>query len=146
MENKNDNDARCDYNDPESVVHAFIAAMNQWERDAWQAMRAVRDSDQPASYQAETLRKLHAVFAAYCTSRKRPYGRQGSFQNPPEYDPQNETVHSSSVEKSRASVDTIRNAILAGGRHRYILHRQAGQWRIDSVKHEHDGNWEISIL
>jgi hypothetical protein len=34
----------------ESVVIAFVRAMNEWERAAWSASRAARNTDTPNSY------------------------------------------------------------------------------------------------
>jgi hypothetical protein len=80
-------------------------------------MRAVRNSEDPAAYQGEAKMKLDTIFQAYCTQKDRPYGRLGSFQNPPEYDPAKEQILFSTIEKRKANVDTMRDAVLGGGKY-----------------------------
>ncbi len=137
---------KCSYDNPESVVKVFILAMNRWETEAWQAMRAVRNSDDPASYQTKVKKKLDAIFAMYCTPKDRPYGRLGSFQKPPEYDPTKEHIQCSTIEKRKAYVDTVRDSVLGGGCYRYVLLRKNSQWRIDNLKHDWQSKWEKAIL
>lgn len=138
----------CNFEDPASVVAAFIEAMNQWEIESWKASRDARDTADPASYQAAVLQNMNQVFATYCTDKDRKQGRSGSFQKPPEYDPATERTLSTSLEDDgkRAIVETERQAILGGGRYRYVLHRKGNQWRIDNLKYEYDGKWQQAIL
>ena len=131
---------------PAEVVEEFIRAMNAWGLAAWQLHRAARDSADPASYQEQVLAMQHEVFAKYCTARERPRGRQGSFQRPPEYDPEREQVTQVDVTEDRAYVDTEREAILGGGAHRYVLHHKHGVWLIDSLKESVDGAWIPKVL
>jgi NTF2 fold immunity protein len=131
---------------PEVVVKRFIQAMNSWELAAWKLCRAARDSANPDAYQPEVMATQLAVFAKHCTARERPHGRQGSFQHPPEYDPERETIVKVEVEGERAHVDTNRDAVLGGGPHRYVLHRGARGWLIDSLKEKVDDAWIPKIL
>jgi hypothetical protein len=71
--------SQCDFDDPASVVLAFVAAMNGWEVRSWQLQRACRDSDDPSSYQPDVLSEMAAIFALYCTPKERKFGRNGSF-------------------------------------------------------------------
>ena len=73
---------------------------------------------------------MDAVFTMYCTARDRPYGRQASFQRPPEYDPERETITRTEILRNKAFVDTERVAVLGGGSYRYVLHKVAGRWLI----------------
>jgi len=52
----------------------------------------VRDTDNPSSYQVAVLDSMTEVFGRFCTSKPRPHGRNGSFQNPPEYNPEVESI------------------------------------------------------
>lgn len=79
------------FSSPELVVERFIQAMNSWELAAWELSRAARGSEDPASYRTTVLSMQNDLFAKYCTPRQRPHGRLGSFQRPPEYDPERET-------------------------------------------------------
>jgi len=138
----------CDFNDPASVVEAYIVSMNRWEIESWKAMRSVKESDDPSSYQDEVKRKEKEIFEYFCTKKERKYGRQGSFQKPPEYDPESEKILSTTIVEDRkaAIVETERDSVLGGGTYRYKLYRREGKWLIDNLKHEYEGKWEEKIL
>ncbi len=140
--------AHCDFDDPASVVSAFLAAMNGWEVGAWQSQRACRDSDDPSSHQAGVLSDMAAIFALYCTPKERKFGRNGSFQKPTEYDPAHECVLHPEVgeDRKRAFVTTLRETVLSGERYRYALVREQGRWHIDTLKREFNNDWENAIL
>jgi NTF2 fold immunity protein len=139
---------QCDYENPSSVVTAFITAMNGWEFASWRAHRACRDSDNPGAYQTGVVQELNRIFAAFCTPKERRQGRGCSFQRPPEYDPARETVVTTVFEETRrrAYVTTQRDAVLGGGAYRYTLFMWHGKWLIDNVKYEEDGVWRSEIL
>ena len=109
---------------PESIVMAFIHAMNEWELSAWAASRQAHDTSNPESYWPDVTAGLEQVFAEFCTSRERLQGRQASFQRPPEYDPTSERIIASEIIGDKAHVDTIREAPLGGG----LMSDQIG-WR-----------------
>ena len=136
------------FEDPASVVSCFIQAMNQWETESWQAMRSCRTSQDPSSYQSDVKARMDAVFARFCTPRERKYGRNSSFQNPPEYDPRREKILGVEVDEGgkRASVTTNREAVLGGGRRKYTLIRRSAGWRIDTLRREICGEWKSAIL
>ncbi|REK28190.1 MAG: hypothetical protein DWQ42_05590 [Planctomycetota bacterium] len=119
---------------PEKVLRGFISSMHRWELDAWARSRAVRDMPDPSSYQAEVMEKMKAIFAEFCTSKERPYGRQGSFQKPPEYDPHaEEVVEINHVSPHRTEITTQRSTGFSEKR-RYVLLKENGRWRIDNAK------------
>ncbi len=131
---------------PEAVVGAFIAAMNRWELQAWEARRRARGTPTPESYWPEVTAALERVFAEFCTARKRKQDRAESFQKPPEYDPDTERIVASESSDDRAFVDTERQALLGGGRYRYTLHRKNGRWLVDNLQHHSEGKWVRCIL
>ena len=135
----------CNYEDPESVVRCFIAEMNRWETESHVARRAVRQSDNPASYQAPVTAAMNRIFSAYCTPKPRPHGRQSSFQNPPEYNPEHETVLSSVIRGPSASVRTERDSVF-GGLFRYALKRIDNRWLIDTLKRCGDDDSESRAI
>lgn len=137
---------RPDQDEPTSVVRHFITAMNAWERAAWQARMEAREGPDPSAYQAQVRAKVEAIFRTFCTPKDRPYGRQASFQNPPEYDPAKETDIDCQVSGNRAIVDTERQAVLGGGRYRYTLRRIAGRWLIDNLKWMSGDKWVPAVL
>ena len=148
---KNQDLPGCDYDNPESVVMAFITAMNAWEKESFRLHREARGSADPASYHSMVLEEMQDIFAKYCTLKERPYGRHGSFQNPPEYDPQSEKIIGSGIDpepgkQGRAFVETEREAILGGGVYKYVLYKKSGRWLIDNLKCEVDNNWVRHIL
>jgi hypothetical protein len=137
----------CDFSDPESVVSCFIHAMHQWELDSHALSRSARNSEDPSSYQSSVLASMVAISDRFCTPKPRTYGRNGSFQNPPEYDPQRESINECEIKGSRASVFTYRDSILGGGRYRYSLKRRANRWLIDTLKwFNEDGSESSAIL
>ena len=138
----------CDFGDPGSVVTAFITAMNAWEIAAWKAQRASRESGNQSAYQSPVLAEMNRIFRAYCTPKERKRGRKGSFQRPPEYDPDNEAIMDVAVDdgQRRAFVTTKRQAVLGGGAYRYTLHNRHGKWLIENLKRESDGKWINHIL
>ena len=136
----------CNHDNPESVVLYFIAAMHQWELDSHTSRRAVRDSGDPASYQPNVAAAMADVFSQFCTPKPRPNGRNASFQNPPEYDPAHESIQSSEIHGSTASVCTNRDAVL-GGLFRYTLKRIDSRWLIDTLKQcNDDGSESPAVL
>lgn len=139
---------KCNFDDPASVVGAFIVVMNRWEIESWKARRDARDTADPASYQQVVLQNMNKIFATYCTDKERKQGRSGSFQKPPEYDPSSEEILSTTIDDNNkmAIVETERQAILGGGRYRYVLYRRDNKWLIDNLKYEYEGEWERAIL
>jgi hypothetical protein len=137
-----------DFDDPLSVVRAFIEAMNRWETESWLTERSFRTTGDPFSYQADVRARMDVIFSNFCIPRDRKYGRNGSFQKPPEYDPQHEKILETEVDevRKRAHVTTHREAVLGGGRHRYTLVRRGGKWLIDTLKREQTGEWQSVIL
>lgn len=132
---------------PESIVMAFIRAMNEWEQQAWDASRKARLTPDPESYWPEVTARLDRVFAEFCTPRKRPQGREESFQKPPEYDPNTERILGCETKGDKAHVDTERQApLLDGGLRRYVLHLRSGKWLIDNVKDKDGERWTPAIL
>jgi len=131
-----------DANDPESVVENFIRTMNAWETYANRVSR-----EQKADAWPEIHRSQKIVFDAFCTQKDRKQGRNGSFQRPPEYNPDSEVIVGvEPFTNSKTHVITERNAILGGGQYRYILLRQGKRLFIDSVKFLDGNNWQNSIL
>lgn len=135
-----------EFSSPESVVTAFIRAMNEWELSAWDARRQARDTSNPESYWPEVTAGLERVFAQFCTPRERPYGRQASFQRPPEYDPKTERIVGIEIVGDKTHVETEREALLGGGPRRYVLHLRNERWFIDNVKQLREGKWIKAIL
>ena len=128
--------------DPESVVDAFIRAMNPWETYANRVSR-----DRGVDAWPEILRSQAVVFYAFCTRKDRKHGRNGSFQRPPEYDHDQEKIAAvEPVSEKRAHVETVRESLLAEGRYRYVLLRQKERWLIDSVQFFDGNGWQRSIL
>lgn len=130
-----------DYSNPESVVRKFISAMNTWEIESHNL------SKQGKGFEIIT-ENMNKIFELYCTKKERPYGRNGSYQRPPEYDPETETIIKSTVEKqNKALVITSRNAILGGGIYKYVLYKKSGKWLIDNLKFEEsEGNYTNAVL
>lgn len=121
------------FTEPIRILREFIAAMNQWERQCWQEYCQIRaEGGDLTMYQENVLQGMRIIFNAYCTPRERPYGRYGSYQHPPEYDPETEQILDV-VEESKNRV-VITTQVGIGIRHtlRYVLLRKRGKWLIDN--------------
>ena len=138
--------SHCDFSSPESVTRSFIEAMHHWEIESEQARRAARKTEDPASCQLSSREKVNEIFQFFCTQKERKYGRQGSFQSPPEYDPEKEKIIAAKEEGNLAEVESEREAILGGGRYRYVLRKQNGRWLIDTLKFYDLDDWKPHIL
>ena len=131
---------------PDAIVESFIAAMNAWEIEAAAVHRRAKEAGLTANYNQPPLEE---IFRRHCTPRDRPEGRlKGpSFQRPPEYNPTAERVAEVTVRDERvAMVETLRTAVLGGGRYRYTLHRHNGRWLIDNVMRLSGSKWKRGIL
>lgn len=112
-----------DYTDPAAVVRGLIIGMNQFEERAHFA----KDND-------AILDLVTDVYRHFCTDKKRPYGRNGSYSRPPEYDPATEKlVESLEVRAGRAEVMT-RSDTQGQREILYGLAKKAGRWLVDSRK------------
>jgi ankyrin repeat protein len=112
-----------DYTNPASVVRGLIVAMNQYEERAHFA----KDNN-------AILELMNDVYRRLCTDKKRPYGRNGSYSRPPEYDPATENlVASQEVRTGRAEVMT-RSQTQGQREILYVLSKKAGRWLVDSRK------------
>lgn len=112
-----------DFTNPASVVRGLIIAMNQFEERA----HCAKDND-------SILELMEDVYRRFCTDKKRPYGRNGSYSRPPEYDPATEKlVASHEVRAARAEVVT-RSQTQGQQDILYVLTKNAGRWLVDSRK------------
>ncbi len=131
---------------PAAVVSAFIAAMNEWERDSWTRSRQFRGTERAHEHWAEAGRTLALIHAAYLTPKRRVYAEQPTFQHPPAYDPGKESITAASVTGRKALVETTRTGVLGAGRYQYVLHCHESGWLIDGVQHFAEGQWKRAIL
>lgn len=68
------------------------------ELDSHAAHRAARNTADPGSCQPAVAAEMAHVFSQFCTPKPRPYGRNASFQDPPEYNPDHESIQSSETQ------------------------------------------------
>jgi hypothetical protein len=143
---------------PVQVLKAFMTEMNQWEQDACQSSPFFRNSpfyrDEyskggtlPQNLEWEVRRQaisrdLNEIFVKYCSPRKRPYGRQGSFGYPPEYDPNTEEILEIVEESSRRVIIFTQQHSKFRRKCRYVLIRKNAKWLIDNKKVLLNGKWE----
>lgn len=115
------------YASPECVLRSFMLAMHEYELAAAALGRA--SVGQPTNQAILAL--MQAVFDRFCTPIERPFGRRGSYQRPPEYDPRREFligVHR--VNSSRTELTTCDSAYKQ--EFFYVLLRKKGRWLLDS--------------
>jgi hypothetical protein len=102
--------------------------MNQFEKHA-----AGLDKSAPRkpSVTQAILHSQQTLFDLFCTPAKRPYGRNGSYQIPPEYDPAGESLISVTLPKpSRAELTTRDER--AKEEFLYVLLKKKDRWLLDS--------------
>lgn len=131
---------------PQSVIEAFIHAMNVWEAECALLSRQLREDPDRQIFWSTVKERLVEIHRAFLTPRRRVYASAPTFQRPPAYDPQKERVLSVSVDSKTAYVETHRACVLGGGRYRYRLLSVSNRWLIDSVKHWCDDHWERHTL
>ena len=120
----------CDHSAPEKVLRSFIFAMNRWEKNA-AALRKAHPHD--SGIGKRTLDEMEKVFSIFCTPIKRPYGRQGSYQIPPEYDPEEEfLIAVNIVDPRRVELITRQNKMKM--EYLYVALKKKGRWLLDSKK------------
>lgn len=125
-----------DYSTPESVVYGFILAMHDWEAAAAKLDKSKRTE----ADKRRELKSMNQIFARYCTLKKRPYGRLGSYQIPPEYDPKEALIDVTYKTKTRAELTT--RSKKEGCDYLYVVLKKDGAWRIDSKKiRDAGGSW-----
>ena len=128
----------CDYSSPEKVLHSFIFSMNQFERQAAEHRKKTPQDENPNK---EILKSMQAVFDTYCTPKERPYGRQGSYQMSPEYDPEGEFLIEVTLINPRRAELITRNE-KEEKEFLYVILRKKGRWLLDNKKLRFIGaNW-----
>lgn len=129
---------------PLQTLYKFMAAMNQWEREAHQeSQRILREGGSWAIKNQKDLEAMHKIFAQYCTPKDRPLGRQGSFSHPPEYDPETEQVLEIVEESKRRVVIFTQEGSGFQHKNRYVLLRKGDKWLIDNKQWlDLDGKWQ----
>jgi hypothetical protein len=89
-------DSTTDLTQPESVLRGFILSMHRWECTAAKR-RFVNEVSND---------ELKTIFDLYCTPKERPYGRNGSFRIPPEYDAEESLLSKNRLTPRRAELIT----------------------------------------
>jgi hypothetical protein len=117
------NAAEVDFSKPATVVRGLIIAMNQFE----EAAHLAQGKD-------EILTLMNGVYGRFCTDKQRPYGRNGSYSRPPEYDPVTEKLIASQVVRAGRAEVVTRSQSQGDRENLYILIKKAGRWLIDSRK------------
>ncbi|MGV3755295.1 MAG: ankyrin repeat domain-containing protein, partial [Verrucomicrobiota bacterium] len=130
--------ATCDHSSPEKVLRGFIFAMNQFEKNATRLDKPT--SRTPAVTQA-ILHSQQTVFDLFCTPAKRPYGRNGSYRIPPEYNPDGESLISVTHPKP-SRTELITRDEQAKEEFLYVLLKKKDRWLLDSKQRRTLGaNW-----
>ncbi|MFZ6745910.1 ankyrin repeat domain-containing protein [Undibacterium sp. JH2W] len=131
-------DGEADSSNAASVLHHFILAMHQWEKDAASKHAKVingnKEHDWPAM-QAE----MSIIFERYCTLKDRPYGRNGgSFSVPPGYQPTESLLSITDLSKQKKELQTRE----LDREFSYIVIFKKNEWRLDSKRQRlPGGDW-----
>ncbi|MBT2372389.1 NTF2 fold immunity protein [Pseudomonas fluorescens] len=111
----------------ESVLKAFILAMNGWELHYYPEVR-----EKGLTTLREKMKQdLDAIFDSFCTKKERKQGRQISLlcSDPPEYSP-SENFLNSTVFGSKAVISTQQNVGFKN-KYRYTLNFKNNKWLVD---------------
>lgn len=122
----------CDFSAPEKVLRGFILAMNRWEARAHELDEAAERALTTANQQV--MLEMQQVFDTYCTPIARPYGRLGSYQIPPEYQPTESLIAISLVDTRRAELVTRGRHGTSEREYLYVALKKKGRWLIESKK------------
>lgn len=114
--------------DATAVLHHFILAMHQWEKDAASKHVALINGSKEHDWPAMRA-EMDIIFERYCTLKERPYGRNGgSFSVPPSYQPTESLMIVTDISKQKKELRT-RNM---DREFNYIAILKKGAWRLDS--------------
>jgi hypothetical protein len=133
---------------PENTLIQFFNEMNAWEIWAKQ-----NDPKEPTEKEWETFKKmceekLRKIFDKFCSPKKRVSGRQCDHRDPPEYQPELESIIE--VKKTYSSRVEIITQEKSGfeTRNKYILLKKKGKWLINSKQWFDDleNKWQNGVL
>ena len=127
----------CDFSAPEKVLRGFILAMNRWETRAHEFDKAAKRAS--ATTNQQILQEMQQVFGTYCTPIARPYGRNGSYSIPPEYEPAESLIEINLVNPRRAELITRGRHGTIETENLYVALKKKGRWLIDSKKYRFPG-------
>jgi hypothetical protein len=121
---------------PVEVLRGFMKAMNKWERESWKIYTESKIKNRDLVVQQQRFQESQErIFAKYCTPKKRLVaGRFGSFQNPPEYDPETENILNVDVVSKRRVIIYTQQGTGFRNKCRYVLLRKGNRWLIDNKK------------
>lgn len=132
--------------EPAEVVRRFVADMHAWEMQAAADFHATQPQGSEAFWDRARTSQAE-VFARWCTDKARPQGRNGSFAQPPEYQPEYEQILETRLESSRQAVVETQQGTGFKNKVRYTLLKKAGRWRIDNKKRARaNGQWVKHFL
>ena len=127
--------------------------MNVWENEAWAAHEHAREAGiEDFRYLKEAADKLRLIYAQFCTSRERPYGRLGietcaAISHPPDYNPETEKIidvnHATSRRVLIQTEAPMRGLPTVLQTSQYVLLKVAGKWRVDSKRYMCDDGTSI---
>lgn len=126
-----------DFSAPEKVLRGFILAMNRWEARAHELDKAAKRASATAHQQV--MQEMQQVFDTYCTAIARPYGRHGSYQIPPEYQPTESLIAINLVNPRRAELITRGTHGTRETEYLYVALKKKGRWLIDNKKYRFPG-------
>jgi uncharacterized protein len=121
----------CEHSTPEAVLRGFTFAMNRWER----YVAKLDGSKKPEKVKRkELLDSMQAIFDLFCTAKKRPYGRLGSYRTPPEYDPKDESLIAVNMVSAARAELTTRCDKPHQHEYLYVVLKKKGRWLLDNKK------------
>lgn len=135
-----------DHSSPEKVLRGFILAMNRWELKAHELSQTAKQTQ--VSALEPILEEMKQVFDTFCTPIDRKFGRYGSYQIPPEYQPTEFLIEINMVKPSRAELITHGGQGFIEKENLYVVLKKKGRWLIDSKKYRVPGSklWDKAIL
>ncbi len=118
---------------PENTLKEFIQRMNAWEIWAHKNSPKNPTHDEYDKFNKELNHRPQQIYADLCTPKDRPYGRQGMYQNPPEYQMTEEIIKV--IECSERRIEIITQELEGfQNKNKYVLLKKQNRWLIDNKK------------
>lgn len=132
------------------VLKSFIAEMNKWELQAAETYDEICKENSkldPEKVKETNERLVDEIFAKYCTPKERKFGRLGTFQMPPAYDPKEEIIEITYPNAKKATVETQQHTGMRN-KNRYTLFYKNDGWLIDYKEYfsGYEDKWVKAIL
>jgi hypothetical protein len=115
-----------------TALVTFFEEMYLWNRSYWELSRGKSPDESHQMFQ-EALEQKRELFKRYCTTKERKFNF-GSMSDPSEYDPEKEQILDIVFTGNTKAIVLTHSTSFTDERRRYVLMREAGEWRVDNMQ------------